>query len=209
MDYMFSYGPFSHTGFKAQYQKGNLGIMLGVANPTDNATTTSSTKTLLAQVSDSLGKFKVYLNYQGFFGQTVSTKSMNQIDLVATTSFSPKFGLGLNGTYQTFSSVAGTSASWWGAAAYLNYDPTTAVGWTFRGEYLGNTDFALSSLGKDMYDLTLSMNYRVGSNFTLIPELRYDGSGVSSDNSEGVFIKSDGTASSSTFSAIIAAVYKF
>ncbi len=219
MDYMFSYGPFSHTGVKAQYQKGNLGIMLGVANPTDNSTTMSTVKTLIAQLSDSVGPFKAYLNYQGFFGATSGTafgsfsegvKSMNQIDLVATTSFTSKFGLGLNGTYQTLSpSAGGSSISWWGAAAYFNYDPSAKVGWTFRGEYLGNSDYALTALGKDMYDLTLSMNYRVGSNFTLIPELRYDGSGVTSEGADGVFQKSDGTASSSTFSAIIAAVYKF
>lgn len=229
MDYMFSYGPFSHTGFKAQYTKGNVGFMIGIANPTDNATTTppagtsSTVKTLIAQVSDSLAKFKVYLNYQGFFGAdngtafgsfTSGVKSMNQIDLVATTSFTSKWGLGLNGTYQTLSPSATSvsSASWWGAAAYINFDPSAKFGYTFRGEYLGNSDFALTALGKDMYDLTLSMNYRVGTggNFTLIPELRYDGSGTTASGADGVFLKSDGTtATSSTFSAIIAAVYKF
>lgn len=213
MDYMFSFGPFSHTGLKAQYAKGNFGFMVGIANPTDNATTTSGVKTIIAQLSDSIGKFKAYLNYQGFGGSDQGLnpsglKGEQQIDLVATTSLSSQWGLGINGTYQSRSYTEDQSASWWGAALYFNFDPSVKVGWTFRGEYIGNSDYALS-LGKDMYDLTLSMNYRVGSQFTLIPEVRYDGSGVTSDNAAGVFEKSDGTPSSSTFSALLAAVYKF
>ena len=100
MDYMFSFGPFSHTGFKAQYTKGNVGFMIGIANPTDNTTSLGSgVKTLIAQFSDSLGKVKAYLNYQGFFGANQGTfapnthtkqlliitlKSLNQVDLVLT-----------------------------------------------------------------------------------------------------------------------------
>jgi putative OmpL-like beta-barrel porin-2 len=220
MDYMFSYGPFSHTGFKAQYAKGNFGFMLGVANPTDHASATifqgtSDVKTLISQLSDSLGKFKVYLNYQGFFGSNngyspAGYKSLNQIDLVATTQFTPKFGLGLNGTYQTVDSTNNGSGSWWGAAVYLNWDPSTPIGLTLRGEYLDNSNFILSALGKDMYDVTLTLDYRVGSNLTIMPELRFDGSGTTSTGAAGIFTKSDGTtASSSTVTGLIAAVYKF
>jgi hypothetical protein len=34
MSYMFSYGPFFHTGLKAEYFFGTSSIMLGIANPT-------------------------------------------------------------------------------------------------------------------------------------------------------------------------------
>ena len=45
MSYMFSYGPFSHTGLKADIGLGGKSaLMLGVANSTDNVTTTSSRK---------------------------------------------------------------------------------------------------------------------------------------------------------------------
>ena len=40
MDYMFSYGPFSHTGLKADIGLGGKSaLMIGVANPSDNVTT--------------------------------------------------------------------------------------------------------------------------------------------------------------------------
>ncbi len=214
MDYMFSYGPFSHTGFKVQYTQGNLGFMLGVANPTDNVTTTSTVKTLISQLSDSLGSFKLYLNYQGFFGSTMGlnpmgVKSMNQVDLVGATALSSKWGLGFNGTVQFRGTLADTTQTWWGAALYLNFDPSAKIGWTLRGEYLGNKDYTLS-LGKDMTDVTLSLNYRVGSQFTIIPELRYDGSGTAPNGASGIFLKSDGiTPTSSSFTGLLAVVYKF
>ena len=220
MDYLFSFGPFSHTGVKAQYAKGNFGFMLGVANPTDNVTTTSTVKTLIAQLSDSLGPIKAYLNYQGFFGADQGTgangnvtynglKSLNQIDLVLTASVTSKFGLGDNFTYQSrvpTVAAGGATSSWWGDALYINWDPSTPIGFTLRGEYLSNTIGSSASLFggvKTIDDVTLSMNYRVGSNFTLIPELRMDAA------DQPIFTKADGTSEKSTVSAIVAAVYKF
>jgi putative OmpL-like beta-barrel porin-2 len=215
MDYLFSYGPFSHTGFKAQYTKGNLGIMLGVANPTDNVTTTSTVKTLIAQVSDSLGPIKAYLNYQGFFGANQGTlpgaapnftynglKSLNQIDVVLTTSISSKLGLGDNFSYQSRTPLAGSALSWWGDALYINWDPSTPIGFTLRGEYISDSKSSLFP-STSLEDITLSLNYRVGSNLTVIPEVRYDGAATK------IFTKSDGTGTSSTVTGLVAVVYKF
>ncbi len=43
MSYMFSYGPFSHTGLKADFGLGEKSaFMVGMANTTDVVTTTSS-----------------------------------------------------------------------------------------------------------------------------------------------------------------------
>jgi len=67
MSYMFSYGPFFHTGLKADIVLGShTGIMIGVANPTDYSTTTSSHKWLIGQFSTGTnnGKLKAFLNYQ-------------------------------------------------------------------------------------------------------------------------------------------------
>jgi hypothetical protein len=215
MDYMFSFGPFSHTGFKAQYAKGNFGFMLGVANPTDNASTNSSVKTLIAQLSDSLGPIKAYLNYQGFFGANQGSaaegnvsynglKSLNQIDLVLTTSLNSKWSLGDNFSMQSRTPLVGSAVSWYGDALYINFDPSTKVGWTVRGEYVSdNKNSLFSTVAKSFYDVTLSMNYRVGSQFTLIPELRMDGA------DQPVFTKADGTGEKSTVTALVAAVYKF
>ena len=57
--------------------------------------------------------------------------------------------------------------------------------------------------GLNVFDLTLSGIYKVGSNLTIIPELRVN------SGSKDFFIKSDGTATKSTFSGLLAAVYHF
>jgi hypothetical protein len=54
MSYMFTNGPFFHTGAKAELTKGKHGLMLGVANPTDYKTappTGINKKAFLAQYS--------------------------------------------------------------------------------------------------------------------------------------------------------------
>src|SRR6185295_17737413 len=51
MSYMFTNGPFFHTGVKADITAGKIGLMVGVANPVDRTTSTSGVKTLLGQIS--------------------------------------------------------------------------------------------------------------------------------------------------------------
>lgn len=76
MRYAFSYGPFFHTGIKADISLGGKSaIMVGVANPTDFSTTRSSAKVLLARFSTGTAndKLKAYVNFQGGSGLTHST----------------------------------------------------------------------------------------------------------------------------------------
>jgi hypothetical protein len=216
MDYLFSYGPFSHTGFKAQYTKGNLGVMLGVANPIDNTTTTSGVKTLIAQVSDSVGKFLIYLNYAGFFGAdhganatnaTYDTlKSLNQIDVVAEVALNSKWSLVDNFSTQFRTGLNSSSKTWVGDALYITYAPAATSSFTLRGEYISDSKYSLFP-DKSIEDITLSYNYVVASRLTIIPEVRFDGS------SDPIFYKSTdalGTpTATSTFTGLIAAVYKF
>lgn len=224
MSYMFTNGPFSHTGVKVDFTAGQVGFMVGVANFVDQTNSTTSTKTLISQfsVGSKDGKFKGYLNYAGFFGSTsgnnpgaMSTgtsftpglKSLNQLDLVATETVTSKFNLGLNLTMQNRTQIdmsASPSGSWYGAAVYLNLDPTPAVGLTLRSEYISDTKFVYaSSFGaKNIFANTLSLNYKVGP-FTLIPEVRFETA------QSAIYIKNDGTFSNSTATALLAAVYKF
>lgn len=68
MSYGFSYGPFFHTGLKAEYAlSGKSSLMIGIANPTDYVTMASASKVLIAQFSTKLfeDKTTIYANYQG------------------------------------------------------------------------------------------------------------------------------------------------
>jgi hypothetical protein len=174
MDYMFSYGPFSHTGIKADFTFGNCGLMVGITNPPDNATASFAKKYFIGQFSaaTSGGKLKGYLNYVG--GKDLSETSYNQFDLVVTGTVTDKFNIGYNGTVQTVKAKAGDSDSWWGSALYLNFDPCTAFGLTLRGEYFDDKKaVSAGGFGTSIFDVTLSGNIRI-DNLTIIPEFRLD-----------------------------------
>ncbi|MEO8412717.1 MAG: outer membrane beta-barrel protein [Ginsengibacter sp.] len=203
MDYMFSYGPFSHTGLKADIGLGKKSaLMLGVANTTDVVAEAGSRRYALAQFStgSSNDKVKLYLNYQGSYGGSFST---TQFDAVLTAAVTDKFSIGYNGTVQTTKPEGMSSNSWWGSAVYLTVDPTTAFGITLRGEYFDNKKAVVSAPATSIFDLTLSPNFRVG-NLTIIPELRLDA------GKDAIFYKGDGVATTkTTVTGLLAATYHF
>jgi Putative beta-barrel porin-2, OmpL-like. bbp2 len=212
MSYMFSWGPFFHTGVKADFTFGKSGIMVGIANPTDYKTAPlDSKKYFLAQYSFAVNdNWKIYANYVGGKRPSDSAKT-NQFDLVVTGKLSDKFSLGVNGTiqtqkYQVNNKYEGDSKSWSGAALYLNFDPTAVFGLTLRSEYFNDKDqlvaMSLAPEGASVFANTLSANFRIGA-LTLIPELRLD------SGSKDVFFDKDGATKASNFSALFAAVYKF
>lgn len=202
MDYMFSYGPFSHTGIRADIVIGKKsGLMFGVANETDNVTTNSSPKNLIAQYSTGTtnDKVKFYLNYQGSYNYAFSK---TQFDVVLTGTVTNKFSVGYNGTIQSYAPKGESGNSWWGSAVYLNLDPTSIFGITLRGEYFDDQHAIVFAPGTSVFDVTLSPNIRI-NNLTIIPELRYDGA------QKEIFEKSDGSTTKSTLTGILAATYHF
>jgi hypothetical protein len=206
MSYMFSYGPFFHTGVKADVTAGKSGFMVGVANPTDLKSASFSSKYLIAQYSIALtDNIKAYLNYQG--GKPDDVTKGHQVDLVLTGTVSEKFSLGYNGTVASAKSKGtdgkfGDYASWWGSALYINVDPQPWFGLTLRGEYFDNKKAVSSAPEASIFATTLSANFRI-NNLTIIPELRLDAA-----NSE-IFEKHDGTFTKSSPMGLLAAVYKF
>jgi hypothetical protein len=209
MSYMFTNGPFFHTGVKADVTAGPVGFMVGLTNYTDQSTATTGVKNFIAQVSGASksGKLKAYLNYSGFGGSKTGTnpsslKSLNQFDLVVTGTVSSKFNIGYNGTVQNRKPVTGSAGSWIGNAVYLNVDPTDKFGITLRGEYISDSKTIYFST-KSILATTLSFNFKVGP-LTIMPELRLDNA-----NNTTLFVKNDGTATKSTSTALVAAIYKF
>jgi len=202
MDYMFSYGPFSHTGLKADIGLGKKSnLMLGVANTSDIVSTTMSRKYAIAQFSTASAndKIKAYLNYQGSYGGSFGT---TQFDLVVTGTVSSKFSIGYNGTVQSATPKGKSSSNWWGSALYFNYDPESNFGITLRGEYFDNEKGITAAPATNIFDVTLSPNFKVG-NLTIIPELRLD------NGKTAIFEKNDGTLTKSTVTGILAATYHF
>jgi hypothetical protein len=199
MSYLFSYGPFYNMGLKADVSLGGkTAFMVGISNPTDNSTTTSSQKMVIAQFSTATrnSNWKFYLNFQG--GRMNDSTKLDQMDLVLTGTVSPRFSVGFNATDQWRKSA--TSTNWGGAAIYLNWDPVSLFGLTIRSEYFGDADKVVSP-GSFM-EYTLTGQFHLGK-LTIMPELRFDNS------NESTFLKHDDSPTKNTFTGLLAATYVF
>lgn len=199
MAYAFSYGPFFHTGFKADIALGGKSaLMIGVANPTDFSTTTSNMKVLIAQFSTATkdDKLKAFVNYQGATG-------FSQFDLVLNGTVTDKFSVGYNGTSQS-SKTNNITESWSSHILYLNLDPSAGFGLTLRGEYFKDRKtYPVLGGAENIFAATLSGNIKIDSHLTLIPEFRLDNAKTT------IFTKSDGSFAKGTNTFLLAAVYKF
>jgi hypothetical protein len=212
MSYMFTNGPFTHTGLKADITKGKHGFMLGVSNATDYRTVPGgkiNKKFVIAQYSVAPSEdVKIYFNYVG--GKNPDTSITNQFDIVATAKLSEKFSAGINGTVNSGKAWDGakniSGKSWSGAAVYLNVDPKSWFGLTLREEYFSDKNqlkmFAFAPKGGNIFATTLSANFKVNS-FLIIPELRLDNA------SETIFTDKSGAGKKSFTSFLVAAVYAF
>ena len=205
MSYMFSFGPFSHTGIKADISLGGKNaVMIGLANPTDFKSGSAMPKTVIAQYSTGSNddKLKAYFNFQG--GKQTDEKKLMQGDVVLTYAVTDKFSLGYNGTYQSLNlknaEAKWQSSKWWGSALYLNADPVNWFGLTLRGEYLSDKDEVFGL--KNVFEGTLSANFRIDG-LTIIPELRLDNA------KNQVFYKSATGFTRSTGTFLLAATYHF
>ena len=210
MSYMFSYGPFLHTGIKADLTFGTTGFMIGVANPTDyRKAPGGSKKFILLQWSQAINEeIKFYLNYVGGERPSDAAKT-KQIDLVVTAKINDEFGIGFNGTVnsikQQFNNSLTDASSWSGAAVYFNYDPTEKLGLTLRTEMF-NDKKQLAALGSALAGTsilanTLSANIKIGK-FTIIPELRHETAG------KNIYIAKDGASKNSDLSMLVGAYFK-
>lgn len=212
MSYMFTNGPFFHTGVKAEVSTGKSGIMVGIVNPTDFKYVPDgylNKKFFIAQYSFSAGDaFKAFLNYAG--GQGFDTSKSQQYDLAITSKISNKFNLAFNGTVGSVNLYSGDSKfdgykNWWGSALYANFDPSDKLGFTLRQEYFSDASgLKYGGLAGDgnIMATTLSAQFRSG-NLTLIPEFRIDAA-----NKE-IFTKSDGASTKTAANVLLAAVYQF
>lgn len=210
--YMFSYGPFSHTGIKADVALSeDLSLMLGVFNPTD---LTESNLIGSYSLGAQLGYKGVYLNllYGDQDGSADgSAGALFQVDLTAGFDLTDELYFGVNATMNsTDPDIEGIdSPTFFGAAGYLQYTISDALALGVRGEYFGENAGGYGIIGgydedltASIIDLTLSANITLGD-LMLIPEIRLDSA------SEDVFLDGDGKATSSLASFILAGVYAF
>ncbi len=183
--YMFSYGPFSHSGLKADIALGDASLMLGVFNNTD------------------ITEFNPTNHYYGGAQFGISGQYLNllfsdnyfQIDYTGGFDLSDAMYLGINATFN--------NDLFAGGALYLQNSFSDDFSMGIRGEYFQDQGLGLFATDESVIDLTLSANYTVGA-LTFIPEFRVD------MYSQDIVVPEAGKApQGSLASFLVAAVYAF
>jgi len=231
--YMFSYGPFSHTGLKLDFALSeNFSAMVGVMNPTDMTEFDPfGTYTLGAQLGYTNDKGSAYLNF--LYGDQdgklrKSTAAVNdesdgalfQVDLTTGWNLSEKWYAGLNATYnstalgETYTGAAiedieGDAPGFMGAALYLQHTLSDKASVGVRAEYFAEFEKGYEIIGAYDKDGKASMTAVTVSgsfgvgNLRFIPELRVDNA------SDDIFLNPELQQISSLSSFVLGAVYSF
>lgn len=196
--YLFSYGPFSHTGLKADFDLGGeWSALLAVMNPADLTEFNPLGEYALgAQVGFS-GQFLNFLYNQGGV----------EIDFTGGLALNEDFYLGINAAHF---SGEGETGSFSGAALYPQYTVSENFKLGLRGEYFMTSDFFgdASGIGSDpdgdggVLALTLTGSATIGD-LILKPEIRLDSA------AEEAFIDHDLAPTKQLASVLFAAIYAF
>ena len=179
--YMFSYGPFSHSGLKADINlTKDLTAMLDVLNATDE---TEFNSTNFSTLGTQLAYKNTYLN--ALYGKQDSTsKPTFQVDWTGCYDLSEKFYLGVNATYNDTD-----GDGFYGAALYPQY--------TFGKLTAGIRAEYFSDRQSDIVNFTTTLDYKV-ENLNLKLEYRLDKA------DQDIFEQKDNLSS-----VVLAAVYSF
>ncbi|WP_291964999.1 outer membrane beta-barrel protein [Maribacter sp.] len=197
VSYLFSNGPFSHLGVKADIAlSDDVSLMLSVSNPWDvNDTSSTGEYAYGAQ----LGVSGQYLNL--YYDNGTRGGLGFEIDYTGGFDLSEDFFFGINAAYND-NSEAGTG--FYGAAIYPQLTTSDSFAIGLRGEYIAFTDDLLDD-DVPVLGLTLTGSY-TKDNLIIKPEIRLDSFG----NDFEPFIESDGIGTTNSLSTFaVAAIYSF
>ena len=187
--YLFSNGPFSHTGIKADFTLSeDFSLMLGVFNQTD---VTEFNPDGSYAVGAQLGYSDQYLNLLydkaglGF-----------EVDYTGGFDATDDFFIGINAAY-----ADNEGEGFYGVDLYPQYSLSESFSLGLRGEYFQTQSDAISD-DPSVVAFTLTGSYTV-DDLIIKPEFRLD------SGSEDIFIDTDLMATKSLGSFVVAAIYKF
>jgi hypothetical protein len=206
MSYMFSYGPFFHTGIKGEVAlSSKTTIMVGIANPSDLKSADNFPKMIIAQLATTSidEKLSAYLNYQG--GKNSDSGRLYQADIVLNYLLSGKFSLGYNGSIQARqlgnSGKWQNAKSWWGSAVYATYNRSELLTFSLRAEYF-NDSKNVAGLNTRVFETTFSTGFKI-DNLMIIPEIRFENA------ASKIYLQSNDQPVNFTANILLAAVYQF
>ncbi len=195
--YLFSNGPFSHVGLKADFAlSDDFSLMLAVMNVTDenfNAGGLTNSVPGAYSLGAQLGYSGQYLNlyYDG------EAKLGFEIDYTGGFDLSDDFFLGINAAY-----ADNNGEGFSGAALYPQFTTSEPFTIGLRGEYFATRSGAIDN-DPSVFAATLTGSFSI-DNLTIKPEIRLDSW---SDNEP--YFDADGAASESLSSFLVSAIYSF
>lgn len=199
--YVFGWGiPFNHTGLRATYEfTDQLSLMGMIANNWKEAgvSDNNSEKTFGLQVAYSpVEKIGILLNWaggnQGASGVVGGNDDWRNIfDIVVDIAITNQLSLQLNadlGTEENAHPVTGGQAKWWGYAGIVRYDFNKWFSMNFRGALFDDSDgFRLGVVNNQMWEITITPEFRIAENMVVRFEYRHDESNLSVfENSKGI-----------------------
>ena len=192
--YMFSYGPFSHSGIKADLAlSDDASLMLGILNSTDYTESQPIGEDFMVGVQ--LGLFGQYINYLGGGSAGVS-----QIDFTGGIDLGDSFFLGVNAT--SYSDDNDVEFS--GFAVYPQYTFSDSFALGARFESFSENGKGLGALGVDGDNTSFTITGSITSgNLMIKPEIRMDSA------SSKFYKDADGVDTDSLSVFMVAAIYSF
>lgn len=188
--YMFSSGPFSMIGLKADFDLGNdFSLMLALMNATDKNTNDTGGYALGAQ----LGYAGQFLNLYYDDNEVLGF----EVDYTGGFDLTEEFFLGINAAYQV-----SDDAGFYGVALYPQYTVSDSFELGLRGELFGLHVKDEDDL-PSVFSTTLTGSYTV-ENLTIKPELRMDAWSEAEP-----YLDNDALASDSLSAFTLAVIYAF
>ncbi len=188
--YLFSNGPFSHVGLKADFAiSEDFSLMLAVMNVTDVNNNITGAYSAGAQ----LGFKGQYLNFYYDDGKGLGF----EVDYTGGFDISDSFFLGINAAF-----ADNEGEGFYGAAIYPQLATSEKFSIGLRGEYFETMSDMVSN-DPGVFAATLTGSYTI-EGLTIKPELRLDTWG-----DDKPYIGVDGMPSDNLSSFLVAAIYAF
>ncbi|QHI37718.1 hypothetical protein IMCC3317_30990 [Kordia antarctica] len=188
--YLFSNGPFSHTGLKADFTLSeDFSLMLGVFNQTD----------VTEFNPDGSYAIGAQVGYSDQFLNLLYDKAGLGFEIDYTGGFdaTEDFFIGINAAY-----ADNKGEGFYGANIYPQYKTTESLTIGLRGEFFQTQSDAIAD-DPSVFAITLTGSYVIDEDLIIKPEFRVD------SGSEDIFIDTDLMATKSLGSFVVAAIYKF
>jgi hypothetical protein len=189
--WLFSFGPFTHTGLRASYTINDMISVLGmVANGWDNTVENNDGKSVGAQIAitpnDSVSLLLNWVSGPETIGNQASFSNdvTNLFDAVLDVKLTNNTLAQINLAYgiQANGGGNGNDATWWGIAGILRHDYNKWFSMNLRGEFFDDEDGVRTTIGgtsapgigQELWEVTVTPEVRINQNMVVRMEYRHD-----------------------------------